>query len=151
MPFAVLHVSNNTSPGVANMTNTVILGAVSVINLAYSRTLNSINATQPVKANICSTVKPSSANLKDAEDSASSNDISAAVISPWLEEFTPATFGFSLPTVRNRAYTCLLNSNANLLIALAHDVNVRQNGVKNQVICRLMLRGEHMEAERKSP
>ena len=65
---------------------------------------------------------------------------------PWYRDYTAKLCGLRTPSVRDRVYTFLLGSYLNELRAIGRETRTKHSGVKNTVICQLMLKAQEVVA-----
>ena len=61
---------------------------------------------------------------------------------PWHRDYVPKLVGPGTPTVHDRVHSFFFNSSLNSLRELRKASRTKHTGVKNTVICQLMLEGQ---------
>ena len=61
---------------------------------------------------------------------------------PWHRDYTAKMCGLHAPSIRDRVYTFLLSSSLNELRKMCRETRAKQAGVKNAVICHLLIKGK---------
>lgn len=92
----------------------------------------------PVAPMIGDESEPSGSSGAANDADLASGDEEQGRLKPWTKQYKPSRHVFTSPSVRDFAYTFLMRQNRTQLRDIAKTADVRQNGVKNAVVCHLM-------------
>jgi len=76
------------------------------------------------------------------EDRGQAAGMDETAISPWARDYKSPACGFRQPTIRDKVYTFLISSSLNELRAMGRETKTKHSGVKNAVICYLLLNAQ---------